>query len=76
MSSAAAGKVEGRGAVAAPRRGRANGGAVGHARAIRVALADDRALAKKLADEGLRRLPRFGLARMAADMEKVYDSLA
>jgi glycosyltransferase involved in cell wall biosynthesis len=39
-------------------------------------LADDRALAKKLSDEGLRRLPRFGLARMAADMEKIYDSLA
>ncbi len=38
-------------------------------------LCDDRALAKRLADEGLRRLPRFGLARMAADMEKVYDSL-
>ena len=39
-------------------------------------LADDRALARRLADEGLRRLPEFGLARMAADMEKIYDSLA
>ncbi|HXT01783.1 MAG TPA: glycosyltransferase [Elusimicrobiota bacterium] len=38
-------------------------------------LCDDRALAKRLADEGLKRLPRFGLARMAADMEKIYDSL-
>ena len=38
-------------------------------------LCDDKALAKRLADEGLKRLPRFGLARMAADMEKVYDSL-
>ena len=25
--------------------------------------------------EGLRRLPRFGLSRMAADMEKIYDAL-
>jgi L-malate glycosyltransferase len=39
-------------------------------------LCDDRALAKRLADEGLRRLPRFSLARMAADMEKIYDSIA
>ena len=39
-------------------------------------LCDDRPLARRLADEGLRRLPRFGLARMAADMEKIYDSLA
>jgi glycosyltransferase involved in cell wall biosynthesis len=39
-------------------------------------LCDDRALARRLADEGLRRLPRFGLTRMAADMEKIYDSLA
>ncbi|MDE2144276.1 MAG: glycosyltransferase, partial [Elusimicrobia bacterium] len=41
-----------------------------------LALADDRALARRLADEGLRRLPNFGLTRMAADMEKIYDSLA
>ena len=39
-------------------------------------LCDDRALAGRLADEGLRRLPRFGLTRMASDMEKIYDSLA
>ena len=39
-------------------------------------LSDDRALAKRLSDEALRRLPRFGLARMAADMERIYDSLA
>ncbi len=32
--------------------------------------------ARRLADEGRRRLPRFGLTRMAADMEKIYDSLA
>jgi L-malate glycosyltransferase len=38
-------------------------------------LCDDSAFARRLADEGLRRLPRFGLARMAADMEKIYDSL-
>jgi glycosyltransferase involved in cell wall biosynthesis len=39
-------------------------------------LADDRALARRLSDEGRRRLPNFGLTRMAADMEKIYDSLA
>ena len=33
-------------------------------------------LAKELADAGLKRLPRFGLTRMAADMEKIYDSIA
>jgi glycosyltransferase involved in cell wall biosynthesis len=38
-------------------------------------LCDDPALARRLAAEGLRRLPRFGLARMAADMEKIYDAL-
>jgi L-malate glycosyltransferase len=38
-------------------------------------LCDDRALAKRLSGEGVKRLPRFGLARMAADMEKIYDSL-
>lgn len=38
-------------------------------------LADDRGLARRLADEGLRRLPNFGLSRMAADMEKIYDAL-
>ena len=38
-------------------------------------LSGDRELARRLADEGLKRLPRFGLTRMAADMEKVYDSL-
>ena len=39
-------------------------------------LCDDRDLARRLADEGLRRLPRFGLARMAADMEKIYDAIS
>ncbi|MFI5346394.1 MAG: glycosyltransferase [Elusimicrobiota bacterium] len=39
-------------------------------------LADDRGLARRLAEEGLRRLPNFGLSRMAADMEKIYDSLS
>jgi glycosyltransferase involved in cell wall biosynthesis len=33
------------------------------------------ARARGLADEGRRRLPRYGLSRMAADMEKIYDSL-
>ena len=39
-------------------------------------LAEDPAAARRLADEGRRRVPRFGLARMAADMENIYDSLA
>ncbi len=34
------------------------------------------ALAARLAAEGRRRLPRFGLTRMAADMERIYDALA
>jgi two-component system response regulator NreC len=52
MSSAAASELEGRGAVATPRRARTNGRAVGHARPIRVAMADDRALVR----QGLRML--------------------
>jgi len=38
-------------------------------------LADDRARAERFAAEGRKRLPRFGLTRMAADMEKIYDAL-
>jgi glycosyltransferase involved in cell wall biosynthesis len=38
-------------------------------------LCDDRALAARLAERGRSRLPRFGLARMAADMEDIYDRL-
>lgn len=41
-----------------------------------IRLIDDRGLAKRLADEGLRRLPRFGLRRMAEDMEAIYDALS
>lgn len=40
-----------------------------------VELIDDRARAERFAAEGLKRLPRFGLTRMAADLEKIYDSL-
>lgn len=40
-----------------------------------VELLDDRARARRFADEALKRLPRFGLTRMAADMERIYDSL-
>jgi glycosyltransferase involved in cell wall biosynthesis len=40
-----------------------------------VELIDDRARAARFAAEGLKRLPRFGLTRMAADMEKIYDSI-
>ena len=40
-----------------------------------VRLSDDRALARRLSAAGLERLPRFGLTRMAADLEKIYDSL-
>ncbi|MDE2491591.1 MAG: glycosyltransferase [Elusimicrobia bacterium] len=39
-------------------------------------LVSDRALAARLAAEARRRLPRFGLKRLAADTEKIYDSLA
>lgn len=41
-----------------------------------IRLIDDRALAGRLAAEGRRRLSRFGLTRMAAKMEEVYDSVA
>jgi glycosyltransferase involved in cell wall biosynthesis len=60
---------EATGLLVAPRRPEALAEAV-------LKLCDDRAFARRLADEGLKRLPRFGLARMAADMEKIYDSLA
>ena len=40
-----------------------------------IKLLDDGALARRLAAEGLKRLPRFGLKRMAADMEKIYDAV-
>ncbi|MBI3563741.1 MAG: glycosyltransferase [Elusimicrobia bacterium] len=40
-----------------------------------IELIDDRARAERLAAEGLKRLPRFGLTRMAADMERIYDAL-
>jgi glycosyltransferase involved in cell wall biosynthesis len=39
-------------------------------------LLQDPEKARGLAEEGRRRLPRFGLTRMADDMEKIYDSLA
>lgn len=41
-----------------------------------VELVDDPARAARFAAEGLKRLPRFGLTRMAADMEKIYDALS
>ncbi len=44
------------------------------ARAL-IELIDDRARASRFAAEGLKRLPRFGLTRMAADMERIYDSI-
>jgi glycosyltransferase involved in cell wall biosynthesis len=39
-------------------------------------LVDDRVLAARLAAAARDRLPRFGLARMAEDLEAVYDSLS
>lgn len=41
-----------------------------------VRLIDDRTLAARLAAAARDRLPRFGLARMAEDLEAVYDSLS
>jgi len=41
-----------------------------------VRLIDERALGARLAAAARARLPRFGLTRMADDMEKIYDSLA
>jgi glycosyltransferase involved in cell wall biosynthesis len=38
-------------------------------------LVDDRALAARLSAEARRRLPRFGLTRMAASLENIYDAL-
>lgn len=40
-----------------------------------VRLIDDRALAARLAGCALSRLGRYGLKRMAADMERIYDAL-
>lgn len=40
-----------------------------------IKLLDDGALARRLAAAGLKRLPRFGLKRMASDMEKIYDAV-
>lgn len=40
-----------------------------------VRLIDDRALAKRLVERGLSGLGRFGLKRMAADMERIYDAI-
>lgn len=40
-----------------------------------VRLHDEPALARRLAEEGLRRLPRFGLTTMAERMEEVYSGL-
>jgi glycosyltransferase involved in cell wall biosynthesis len=39
-------------------------------------LLDDRALGARLAGAARARLPRFGLARMAEDMEKIYDEIS
>ncbi|MFI5362272.1 MAG: glycosyltransferase [Elusimicrobiota bacterium] len=57
------------GLLAPPRRPEALADAI-------LRLCGDRPLARRLAAEGLSRLPRFGLSRMAADMEKIYDSIA
>ncbi|MEK7383187.1 MAG: glycosyltransferase [Elusimicrobiota bacterium] len=40
-----------------------------------VRLIDDHALAKRLVECGLSRLGRFGLKRMTADMERIYDAI-
>lgn len=37
-------------------------------------LIEDKALARRLAAEARRRLPKFGLERMAKEMEKIYDA--
>lgn len=39
-------------------------------------LLDEPSLARGLSEEGRRRLPRFGLRRMAESMEKVYERIA
>ena len=41
-----------------------------------IRLIDDRELAGALAAQGLKRIQRFGLKRMAEDMEKIYDQLS
>jgi len=57
------------GLLVLPRRPEALAGAI-------MRLIDDKALAARLAEQGRARLTRFGLTRMAADMETIYDSLA
>ncbi|MDD5304454.1 MAG: glycosyltransferase [Elusimicrobia bacterium] len=41
-----------------------------------IRLIDDKSLRENLAAEGRKRVSRFGLTRMANDMEKIYDSLS
>jgi glycosyltransferase involved in cell wall biosynthesis len=41
-----------------------------------IRLIDDAQLRAGLAAEGRRRVSRFGLTRMANDMEKIYDALS
>jgi glycosyltransferase involved in cell wall biosynthesis len=41
-----------------------------------IRLMDDKALASRLAAQGLKSIHRFGLKRMADDMEKIYDSVS
>jgi glycosyltransferase involved in cell wall biosynthesis len=41
-----------------------------------VRLIDDKSLRESLAAEGRKRVSRFGLTRMANDMEKIYDSIS
>lgn len=56
------------GLLVLPRRPEALAGAI-------MRLIDDKALAARLAEQGRTRLTRFGLTRMAADMETIYDQL-
>ncbi|MCM2305143.1 MAG: glycosyltransferase, partial [Elusimicrobia bacterium] len=41
-----------------------------------IRLIDDADLRRRLAAEGRARVSRFGLTRMANDMEKIYDALS
>ncbi len=45
------------------------------ARSIETLIADQR-LARRMALEALKKLPRFGLARMAAEMETIYEAVS
>jgi glycosyltransferase involved in cell wall biosynthesis len=38
-------------------------------------LIDDKELRERLSNEGLKRISRFGLTRMANDMERIYDAI-